>query len=57
MKSYTYEEILYIFEERGLLVETALGRFMDQVYEDTGVYPDWSDKAPEWIVNFCGLYN
>lgn len=57
MKSYTYEEILYILEERGLLVETTLGRFMDQVYEDTGVYPNWSDKAPEWIVNFCGLYN
>ena len=57
MKRYTYQEILYILEERGLLVETTLARFMDQVEEDTGVYPDWNDYAPDWIINFCGLYN
>lgn len=57
MKRYTYEEILFIFEERGLLVETALDRFMEQVEKDTGVYPDWNDYAPDWIINFCGLNN
>lgn len=57
MKRYTYNEILYILEERGLLVETTLGHFMDQVEEDTGVFPGWDDYAPDWVVNFCGLYN
>ena len=57
MKRYTYDEISSILEEQGLLVETTLGRFMEQVEEDTGVFPDWDDYAPDWICNFCGLYN
>lgn len=53
MKSYTYEEILFILEERGYIVETTIERMMIIEEEMTGVAPDWLDTAPEWIVKKC----
>lgn len=53
MKNYTYEEILYILEERGCIVETTIERMMIIVEEQTGTAPNWNDNAPEWIIKKC----
>lgn len=32
------------------LADLAIGRMMDIIEEETGVWPDWNDVAPEWVV-------
>lgn len=35
------------------LSDVAIGRMMTIIEEETGVFPDWDDQAPEWVVNNC----
>lgn len=50
----TYRELVERLEKGGAnLGEVAVARMMDIVYEETGGYPNWSDEAPEWVVNNC----
>lgn len=50
----TYRELVERLEKNGAnLGEVAVARMMDIVCEETGDYPDWSDKAPDWVVNNC----
>lgn len=50
----TYQQLLECLEQKGVnLAEIAIGRMMDIVEEQTGVYPNWNDEAPEWVVNNC----
>lgn len=49
----TYNEVLERMENFCYnvdLASVALGRMMDIVEEETGVFPDWDDKAPDWII-------
>ena len=50
----TFKQLVKRMQNKGNnLAETAVGRMMDIVYEDTGTYPEWTDKAPEWVVKNC----
>jgi hypothetical protein len=47
----TYSELLSRAEANGAnCADIALGRMMDIVEEESGVFPSWDDEAPEWIV-------
>lgn len=53
-KHYTYEELMDIMEQNGNnLAEVAICRMMDIVEEETGIWPNYTDIAPEWIVKNC----
>lgn len=48
---YTWDSLLTTAIKRGSKFERAqdaIGRMMDQVEEDTGTWPNWSDIAPQW---------
>ena len=50
----TYRQLVEHMERMGNnLADVAIGRMMDIVFEETGNYPNWDDKAPEWIVKNC----
>ena len=54
MKKYTFSELVNIMEKNGAnLAEVAIGRMMDIIEEETGDFPNWTDIAPEWVVNNC----
>lgn len=51
MKKYTYSELVKIAKKNGAnLADVAIGRMMDDIAEETGKWPAWSDEAPEWVV-------
>lgn len=53
-EKYTYRYLVDRMESKGNnLAEVAVGRMMDMVAEETGVYPDWGDTAPDWVVKNC----
>lgn len=35
------------------LAEVAINRMMVMVEEDTGIFPDWDDIAPDWVIKNC----
>lgn len=54
MAIYTYNDLFTILSRNGCnLADVALGRMMVIVEEQTGVFPSWSDFAPDWIVRNC----
>ena len=53
----TYQELLESVEDQMSCAEVALGRMMDIVEEQTGSFPSWDDKAPEWILKNFGRAN
>lgn len=47
----TFTQLLKKAKALGMnLAETAIGRMMDIIEEETGRFPDWDDKAPEWVI-------
>jgi len=42
----TWNDLAEDFESRGYLVETTLGRWMDEIEEETGRWPSWDDPVP-----------
>ena len=53
-KTYTYDQLVNIMYENGSnLADVAIGRMMTIIEEETGVFPDWNDIAPDWVVNNC----
>jgi hypothetical protein len=51
MNKYTYSDLIKIARKNGAnLAEVAIGRMMDEVYEETGKWPSWNEEAPEWII-------
>lgn len=53
-KAYTYDKLVNLMRENGSnLADVAIGRMMIIVEEETGVFPDWSDIAPDWVVANC----
>ena len=47
----TYRDCVNELHRQGAnLADVAIGRMMDMVEEETGVFPDWGDDAPDWIV-------
>ncbi len=54
----TYSKLLSKAENDGMnCAETALGRMMDIVEEETGKWPNWNDEVPEWILKNFGYEN
>ena len=50
-----YSELLNKAEQDGMnCAETALGRMMNMVEEETGSWPNWSDQVPSWILKNFG---
>lgn len=46
----TYKELLEKAEQNGMnLAAVTLVRMMDIVEKKTGVWPNWTDEAPEWV--------
>ena len=54
-RKMTYRDVLRIASKNNNCAEIALGQMMDIVEEQTGVFPDWSDKAPAWVLNNFGI--
>lgn len=53
-KTYTYDQLVNLMNKNGSnLADVAIGRMMLIIEEETGVFPDWNDIAPEWVVNNC----
>ncbi len=51
---YTYRQLVDRMERNGNnLADVAVGRMMEMVEEETGIFPNWSDVAPEWVVKNC----
>lgn len=51
----TYAQLLdRAFKDGANLADVALGRMMDIVEEETGRFPKWTDKVPEWILENFG---
>lgn len=56
MKDLTFRELVRTMEARGEnLADYFVGRMMTIIEEETGTFPDWSDKAPDWVVENCGV--
>lgn len=54
MKEYTFDEVVEELEKCGCnLADVAVGRMMDIIEEQTGIYPKWSDIAPDWVLRNC----
>lgn len=52
----TYQELVETMQERGAnLADVAIGRMMDMVEEETGVWPNWDDPAPDWVLEAAGM--
>ena len=53
----TYTQILEYCEKHTNvnLAAVVLMRMMDIVEEETGNWPDWNDKAPQWILDNFGI--
>ncbi len=50
-KEYTYEELADAMKEKGTnMADVAIGRMMNIVETETGRFPDWDEKAPDWVV-------
>ena len=51
----TYSKLLDWAYSKGMnLADVALGSMMDIVEEQTGNWPKWTDKVPEWILENFG---
>lgn len=49
---FTYQQLVEVMEMAGNnLALCAIERMMVIVEEETGVFPDWSDFAPQWVIN------
>lgn len=52
----SYRELLSRAFKLGMnCADIALADMMDIVAEENGVYPKWSDKAPDWILCNFGI--
>lgn len=52
----TFQELVEALHERGAnLAEVAIGRMMDEIEEETGVWPNWDDQAPAWVLEAAGM--
>ena len=48
---HTYQQLVEIMEMAGNnMASCAIERMMVIVEEETGVFPDWSDFAPNWVI-------
>lgn len=57
MGNYTWDQLYREVLSRGAnLAETVIGRMMDDLADDTGVYPKWGDQAPAWAVKAALYY-
>lgn len=53
-KNYTFDDLESLMRSKGCnLADVAIGEMMDIIYDESGVYPSWSDIAPEWVVKNC----
>ena len=51
-----FSELLEKLEKSGCnFAEVTIGRMMDIVEEETGKFPNWNEKVPEWILRNCGI--
>lgn len=52
----TYAEIAGSLYEKGYtMADAATERMMDLVQDETGIWPDWDEPAPTWVIVACGL--
>lgn len=52
----TYAEIARALFNKGYtMADAATDRMMDLVQDETGIYPDRDEPAPEWVIAACGL--
>ena len=47
---YTYRQLQAIMIKNGQYIG-ALWALMEAVEKDKGVFPDWMDTAPQWVVD------
>ena len=50
----TFQELVELMYDRGCnLADVAIGRMMDMIEEETGIWPDWDEIAPDWSRPFA----
>ena len=49
MKKLTWEDI------DGKILDCTLGRLMDQIEEETGKFPEWTDFIPDYILDILQM--
>ena len=52
----TYREIAAALWETGdTLADTRVAGLMDSVEEETGLFPDWDEVPPDWLLAASGI--
>ena len=51
----TFRELLERVEQTNNCADIALADMMDIIEEQTGVWPEWTDEAPEWVLKNFGV--
>ena len=52
----TFHELVKTLYDRGCnLADVAVGRMMDEIEEETGIWPDWDETVPEWVIENAGI--
>ncbi|MBQ6673949.1 MAG: hypothetical protein IJM77_04960 [Spirochaetia bacterium] len=52
----TFHELVKALYARGCnLADVAVGRMMDEIEEETGIWPDWDETAPDWVLANAGI--
>ncbi len=53
-KPMTFRDLVGRMEKNGCnLADVAVGRMMDIANEQDGMYYDWGDPAPDWVIRNC----
>ena len=52
----TFHELVKTLYDRGCnLADVAVGRMMDEIEEETGIWPDWDETVPDWVIENAGI--
>ena len=51
-----YREIAAALVEKGYaMAVAAIDMMMGLIEEETGIWPDWDETAPKWVIVSCGI--
>lgn len=52
----TFAELARALYDRGYtLADVAIDRMKSMIEDETGIWPDWDEPAPTWVVVACGV--
>lgn len=52
----TYRELAHALNESGYtMADAAIDLMKGLIEEETGIWPDWDEIAPKWVILSCGI--